>query len=155
MATTARKGLLVLPLAGFLTRVAVGCVLIAASLPKLQHPYDLLAAVYDYALVGPDLGVVIASILPWVELVVGICLVGRVLEHGAWQLTVVLFCIFTFVRASVLFRDIPIECGCCGLDGGDPVDTLDVLWTAALLIVAMVMACSCMRSGVPKKVHGT
>lgn len=71
-------------LAGFVTvvRLGMGAMFIASSLPKICQPYDFLSSVYHYELVGPQLGLLVAMTLPWLELLVGICLVGGIWTGG-------------------------------------------------------------------------
>ncbi len=64
-------------------RLALGCLFIYGSLPKIRQPYDFLSNVYGYELVGPKLGMLIAMVLPWLELFTGICLVGGIFISGA------------------------------------------------------------------------
>ncbi|UCG49519.1 MAG: hypothetical protein JSU94_06995, partial [Phycisphaerales bacterium] len=39
-----------------LVRLALGCLFIWSSLPKIRQPYDFLSSIYDYEIVGPRLG---------------------------------------------------------------------------------------------------
>ncbi|MFH1616423.1 MAG: MauE/DoxX family redox-associated membrane protein [Planctomycetota bacterium] len=59
----------------YFVRVAIGCMFIYSSLPKIRQPYDFLASVYSYELVGPKVGMFVAMTLPFLELIVGICLI--------------------------------------------------------------------------------
>lgn len=62
-------------------RLALGCIFIAGSIAKLRQPYDFLGSVYNYELVGPGLGAVVAIVLPWLELFVGDMPCGRYLRN--------------------------------------------------------------------------
>jgi len=101
----------------FVVRVGLGCMLIYSSLPKLRQPYDFLSSVYQYELVGPKLGMLIAMTLPWLELLVGICLVGGIFVSGALLAVATMGLIFTYVLASALYRGLDISCGCFGASG--------------------------------------
>jgi hypothetical protein len=50
-------------------------VFLSTSVAKFDHPYDFLGAVYGYELVGPQVGLRIARILPWLAPVLGVSLV--------------------------------------------------------------------------------
>jgi hypothetical protein len=93
-------------------RLALGAMFIASSLPKIRLPYAFLSDVYGYELVGPKLGVLVAMTLPWIELFVGICLVGGIFIGGALLASVAMGAMFTFVLASALYRHLDISCGC-------------------------------------------
>ncbi len=83
-----------------LVRLGLGCMFLYSSLPKIRQPYDFLSAVYNYELVGPKLGLLVAMVLPWLELLVGICLVGGIFVSGALLVSIVMGAMFIFVIAS-------------------------------------------------------
>jgi hypothetical protein len=58
-------------------RLSVGVLFLWAGLAKLHDPYAFLSAVYSYELLGPESGLWLARMLPWAELGVGVCPVGR------------------------------------------------------------------------------
>lgn len=93
-------------------RLTLGIMFIASSLPKIRLPYAFLSDVYGYELVGPKLGVMVAMLLPWLELLVGICLVGGIFVSGALLASTAMGAMFTFVLASALVRHLDISCGC-------------------------------------------
>lgn len=93
-------------------RLGLGAMFIASSLPKIRLPYEFLSDVYSYEIVGPKMGLLVAMVLPWLELLVGICLVGGVFVGGALLGSIALGMVFTFVLASALYRRLDISCGC-------------------------------------------
>lgn len=121
-------------------RLALGAVFILSSLPKLRQPYAFLANVFEYELVGPRTGVVVATVLPWIELTLGVCLLGGVLTAGAFLTSAVLGAVFVFVQASALYRGLAISCGCFhSSDGGGMVSYL-TLTRAVLVMLAAAVA---------------
>ncbi len=100
-----------------LVRIGLGCMFLYSSLPKIRQPYDFLSSVYKYELVGPKLGLLIAMVLPWVELFVGVCLLGSIFVGGALLVSVALGAIFTFVVGSAMYRGLEISCGCFSAAG--------------------------------------
>jgi len=93
-------------------RLGLGCLFLWSSLPKIRQPYDFLSGVYNYELVGPKLGMLTAIALPWLELLVGLCLVGGIFVSGALLASVGMAVMFTFALASALYRGLEISCGC-------------------------------------------
>ena len=122
--TTTRSGMLArLPSAVvWLARLVLGCVLLSSSVAKLRKPYDFLANVYQYELVSPKVGLLVAMALPWLELLIAICLFGGVFLGGSFLLTVSLAAIFIAAQSSVLHRGMFISCGCFG---GSPERVID------------------------------
>ncbi|HEY5504509.1 MAG TPA: MauE/DoxX family redox-associated membrane protein, partial [Sedimentisphaerales bacterium] len=116
--------------------LAIGVVFIASSIPKLMQPYDFLAGVYSYELVGPKLGVMVAIMLPWLELFVGICLVGGVFVRGAILASMGMCAMFSLVLASAFWRGLGISCGCFSLADQNMISYWTVIRAVALLTVS-------------------
>ena len=85
-------------------RLGLGCLFLYGSLPKIRQPYDFLSSVYNYELVGPKLGMLAAMVLPWAELLVGICLIGGIFVSGALLVSIAMGAMFSFVIALALNR---------------------------------------------------
>ena len=115
-------------------RLALGCIFLYSSLPKICQPYDFLSNVYDYELVGPKLGMLTAMTLPWLELFVGVCLIGGIFISGALLVGIAMAAMFTFVLSSVLYRGLEISCGCCGPSGGGMVNYSTLIRACLILL---------------------
>ena len=122
-------------------RVGLGCLFLWSSLPKIRQPYDFLSNVYNYELVGPKLGMLMAMTLPWLELLVGICLVGGIFVSGALLASVGMAAMFTFVLASALYRGLEISCGCFGASA--EVISSSTLIRACLILLFSLAAYIC------------
>ena len=123
--------------ATFVVRVTVGCMFLWSALPKIRQPYDFLSSVYSYELVGPKLGLLVAMTLPWMELLVGICLVGGIFVGGALLASVGMGAMFAFVLASALHRSLDISCGCFGASTGDKISYITLIRAGAILLVSI------------------
>jgi uncharacterized membrane protein YphA (DoxX/SURF4 family) len=93
-------------------RIGVGGILLWAGLVKIRDPYDFLGAVYNYELVSPHVGLLIANILPWLELCTGASLILKVAPRGGALLAVGLFAVFTVAQALASSDGLTISCGC-------------------------------------------
>jgi len=102
----------------FVVRLAIGGMFLWSGLIKIRQPYDFLSSIYNYELVGPKLGMMTAIVLPWLEVLVGICLIGGIFVSGALLLSAGMGAMFTFTLFSALCRDLDISCGCFGANGG-------------------------------------
>ncbi len=116
-------------------RLALGCMFIMSSLPKIQLPLKFLSDVYGYELVGPKLGVLVAMTLSWMELLVGICLVGGIFVSGALLASAGLGAMFAAVLALALIRGLDISCGCFGINSSK-VNYLTVMRAVVILFVS-------------------
>lgn len=119
-------------------RVVLGCIFIASSLSKIRQPYDFLGSIYGFELVGPKMGILVAMVLPWLELFVGICLVGGVFVGGALLVSIAMGAMFTFVVGSAIYRGLDISCGCF-----NPADSSVIgYWTLIRAVVILLAAIS-------------
>ncbi|MGE5608881.1 MAG: MauE/DoxX family redox-associated membrane protein [Bacillota bacterium] len=104
----------VVPFLTTVLRLGLGIMLLYSGLVKARHPYQFLSNVYDYELVGPEVGKVVAIGLPSLELLIGGCLIGGIYVPGALMGSMLLGAMFTFATASSLYRGLSIACGCFG-----------------------------------------
>jgi uncharacterized membrane protein YphA (DoxX/SURF4 family) len=117
-------------------RLVIGCIFVASSISKLRQPYDFLASVYGYELVGPKLGVIVAIVLPWLELLAGVCLVGGIFVAGALLASIGMCAMFSFVLASALWRGLEISCGCFNPSSTSVIGYWSLIRAATLLLAA-------------------
>ncbi|MFO8048397.1 MAG: MauE/DoxX family redox-associated membrane protein [Desulfosudaceae bacterium] len=95
-----------------LARVIMGAVFLYASYDKILHPGAFAEAVYNYQIL-PDAAVnAVALVLPWIELVIGLCLVAGVWLPGSVLLAVLLMTVFTAALVFNRIRGLDIHCGC-------------------------------------------
>jgi uncharacterized membrane protein YphA (DoxX/SURF4 family) len=116
-------------------RLFLGALLVTSGLSKLRQPYEFLSDVYAYQLAGPMLGLLVAALLPWLELVLGCCLLGGILTEGSLVATIGLTGIFAFATLSAWRRSLPIHCGCFGA-GSDVVGSQSVVRAGGLLLLS-------------------
>jgi uncharacterized membrane protein YphA (DoxX/SURF4 family) len=125
-------------IAGFVlvVRLGLGFMFIMSSLPKIQQPYSFLGSIYGFELVGPKMGMLVAMVLPWVELLTGVCLVGGVFVGGALLASTGMGVLFTFVLASALYRHLEISCGCFSNAGAGKISYLTLIRAIVITLVS-------------------
>jgi len=119
-------------------RLGLGCLFLWSSLPKIRQPYDFLSSVYDYQLVGQKLGMLTTMTLPWLELLVSLCLLGGIFVSGALLASIVMAGMFTFVLSWALYQSLEISCGCFG--AGSEVVSFSVLIRALVILLISLAA---------------
>jgi uncharacterized membrane protein YphA (DoxX/SURF4 family) len=117
-------------------RLGLGFMFIMSSLPKIRQPYAFLGSVYGYEIIGPKLGVLVAMVLPWVELFAGICLVGGVFVGGALLVSMGMGAMFTFVLASALWRHLDISCGCFSSSAAGKISYATLIRAIVIMVVS-------------------
>jgi putative oxidoreductase len=92
--------------------IALGGLFFYAGLQKLLHPYAFAEAVMAYQLLPMALVGVVAAVLPWIEVVAGLCLmVGLKCRSGLLLLSGLLVVFFAVILITMA-RGLHIDCGC-------------------------------------------
>jgi uncharacterized membrane protein YphA (DoxX/SURF4 family) len=95
-------------------RVALGVVFLISSIAKLQYPYLFIDAVQNYHMLPVGLADLFGTVLPWVELFVGWCLVLGIFPTFASVICILMTLTFVVGNVSSFFRDVGEACGCLG-----------------------------------------
>ena len=115
-------------------RLAAGALLVWASHDKLLDPQPFADAIDDYRVLPLAFVDVTAIVLPWVELVTGLCLIIGLGTPGAGLVTAVLAAVYTGALASARLRGLEIGCGCFG--GEEETLAWSDLWLRLALFAA-------------------
>jgi hypothetical protein len=124
-------------------RIVLASVLLFGGLAKLRAPYQFLASVYGYEVTGPFLSLVIATVLPWLEVVVAVCLWAKILYRGALAMSILLTAIFSLAVGVALYRQLDISCGCFMAD--DKISYFTFIRSLALLMASVLGLTLAMR----------
>jgi uncharacterized membrane protein YphA (DoxX/SURF4 family) len=106
------KNLLSHPYTVLVTRVFIGLLFVFSSLDKIVDPAAFARSVANYGLLPASIPVIIATILPWVELLCGFAVLFGVFLRGGSLVLSAMVVIFTLAVMSALFRGLDISCGC-------------------------------------------
>lgn len=93
-------------------RIFLGFMFIYASLDKIAHPEEFAKQIGYYKALPFGLENVLAIVLPWTELIVGICLLAGLLVDGATLVSIIMMLVFILVISQAMLRGIDITCGC-------------------------------------------
>ena len=119
-----------------IVKIAVGCMFLWSSIPKIRQPYDFLSSVYSYEIVGPKLGMFVAMTLPWLEIIIGICLIGGIFISGALLASAAMAGLFSFVIGSAVYHGLDITCGCFGASASEVVDYTTLIRAVLILLLS-------------------
>ena len=98
----------------WICRLIVGGVFIYAAASKILVPCELAKDMYLYHIAPGSLINIGAIILPYVEIILGICLIVGIVPRGS-ALGLSLVLLFFIVLLSINFvRGVDFECGCFG-----------------------------------------
>ncbi|MBI2842494.1 MAG: DoxX family membrane protein [Armatimonadetes bacterium] len=125
-------------------RVVVAGVFIYAAVGKIQDPAEFADAVMGFRILPLQFVNIFAIILPWVELIGGVCLLSGVLVTSSALLLVALNVMFMFAVGSAMARGLDIECGCFTLSQAHA----KVGWSLLARDVAIILLCLPLLSGI-------
>ena len=103
-----------------LIRVLLGVIFIYASYDKILDPGKFARDIAIYHIIPFGLENLIAIILPWLELFIGIGLIAGLMVDGSSMISGGLMTIFILFILQATLRGFNIECG-CGLKEGEMV----------------------------------
>lgn len=121
-------------------RFMVGGIFIYASMDKIAHPDQFAQAIYNYQMLPGQMINLAALILPWLEMVAGVCLVFAVFELPSLIIINGLIVMFTAAVGSSLIRGLDIHCGCFTTDPNATSDMTQVLARDVILLAAGILA---------------
>ena len=119
------------------SRLILGVIFIVAGIDKIANPDAFSASIEAYKLLPYSLINVVALIIPWIELICGIFLVGGVYLRGASALLSILLVVFIFAIISAMMRELKIDCGCFGKEHATPVSWMKVLEDLGLFVLGI------------------
>jgi len=106
-------------------RFVLGTVFIYAGTVKIIDPYAFSEAISNYDFFHPFLVNPIAVMLPWIELIAGLCLIVGWCAGGGAMIVGLLATAFGLLTGMAIIRGLDIACGCFSL--GD--EQKAVQWT--------------------------
>ena len=120
-----------------LSRLLLGVVFIIASIDKISAPEVFALNVQAYKLLPVFLVNLAALIIPWVELVCGIFLIGGNYIRSSSLLLSGLCLVFIIALTAALSRGLKIDCGCFGPEHNSPVSWMRVIEDICLLVLGV------------------
>lgn len=123
----------------FLTRLVLGGLFIYAGAIKISDPIAFAGSIAGYRLLPYAATYVVASVLPWMEILCGLLLMTGVMVRASLFLLFMLNTVFIAALTSAAVRGLSIDCGCFKTGQGEtsPMEALgrDVVIAAALVFL--------------------
>tara|TARA_Y100001968_G_scaffold64411_1_gene55158 strand:+ start:504 stop:950 length:447 start_codon:yes stop_codon:yes gene_type:complete len=96
----------------FLIRLIMGLVFIIAAYPKILDPNAFSSNIHNYGVTPLYIENLIALILPWIELFIGISLIVKYKYESSLDICIYLMIGFTILISQAYIRGLSIDCGC-------------------------------------------
>lgn len=103
-------------------RYFLGFLFIYAASGKLADPLLFSQTIENYQVFGTILSRWAAVIVPFLEMLLGLMLIGGIWLKEATSLTLFLYLMFDALVLQAYFRGLDISCGCFSQTGESPID---------------------------------
>ncbi len=122
------------------SRFTLAAVFIYAGVVKSNDIVAFAGQIANYQILPYAWNYLVASILPYLELLCGLLLLLNMRVRPAILVLFVLNVVFMVVLTSAILRGFDIDCGCFKPDSSNPTSPLAALLRDAGLLVLMVVA---------------
>lgn len=102
----------------FVFRLIVGGTFVYAGVLKVVDPLAFAADILNFRIVGPEVAVLTALFLPWIEIVCGAFLVLGWLRRASSLLISLMLAGFVVLVIVTIARGLDVDCGCFGALSG-------------------------------------
>jgi len=92
----------------------LGYVFIYASIQKILNPLEFSNQIDLYKATPLLFNNFIALVIPWMEFIIGLCLILNRNIKGSIILSILLFIVFITLLSQAYYRGISLDCGCFG-----------------------------------------
>lgn len=93
-------------------RIIMGFVFIYASFDKITDPNSFSQNIHNYGVTPIYLENIIALILPWIELIIGLGLILNIKYEASLNISIALMIAFILLISQAYLRGKSIDCGC-------------------------------------------
>lgn len=140
------------PALEWVLRLALAGMWLYASADKIVHPEAFAQIVKGYHILPESFVTPAAIWLPWLELVLGVCLYAGFFRDGALALSTALLTGFWLVLMFNWARGVDVDCGCFSTTPGEGLPMLWYVGRDSLLLALGLAAVEArLRAGVMEK----
>lgn len=119
-------------------RILLGGVFVYASWEKIVDPADFANVIANYQILPATWVNPTALLLPWLELVCGLCLIVNRWTNGGALTAAVLMAIFISALGYNAYRGMDVNCGCFALSDETPASMWYYLARDAVLLAMAI-----------------
>lgn len=125
---------------GILARMALGIVFLVAAWDKIIDPMSFAKILRNYQIL-PDVAVTgVALVLPWIEVVVGMCLLTGFVARGAAVSSCLMMAVFLSAMAWAWHKGIATQCGCFTTKADDGISMATIIRDGSIMALALLVS---------------
>lgn len=125
-------------------QIALGIIFVVAAWPKVLDPPSFAHMIYNYRILPGALINITSLVMPWLELLTGLCLIlGICTRPARWLITAMLVAFIVAISIN-LFRANAIDCGCFDVSAAGKTydEKIRDMWIVVLRDVGMLVMCA-------------
>ena len=124
---------------GIVARMALGLVFLIAAWDKIVDPAAFAKIIRNYQIL-PDAAIYgVALVLPWLEVVTGMCLLAGFVPRGAGLCASIMMGVFLAAMAWATHKGISTQCGCFTTKADDAISPATFMRDGSILLVALLV----------------
>ncbi len=125
-------------------QIALGVIFVVAAWPKIVDPPSFAHMIFNYRILPAGLINISALVMPWVELIVGLCLILGVWVRPARWIVTAMLVVFIIAISINLFRDNAIDCGCFDTSAANLTheERIRDMWIVVVRDIGMLLMCA-------------
>lgn len=120
----------------FWARMLLGTLFAYAGISHASNSYRFFQSVVAYDLLSVNFSIWVATVLPFLQLIIGVFLLLNVFTEVSFLLATVLLFVFDFAGILAIIRGLNITCGCFG-DLSPRITTGHVVITSVLVSLSI------------------
>lgn len=121
-------------------RTFIGVLFIFYGVAKVADPSHFANEIGNYDMMPEIIVQLMALIIPWIELIVGLFLLFGVYQNENGAIATGLLIVFTLAVAIAFARGLDINCGCSGSNAGQKVGWLKIAENIGLIILTLALS---------------
>jgi uncharacterized membrane protein YphA (DoxX/SURF4 family) len=123
-----------------LVRVLLGSLFVIASLDKIADVHAFASSILNYKIIDEPVATLVATILPWLELMCGLGLITGIYPKTSALLVTAMLVAFTALVASAMLRGLDISCGCFTQDpSADKIGWLKIFENCGMILLGVYL----------------
>ncbi|MCB0702224.1 MAG: MauE/DoxX family redox-associated membrane protein [Candidatus Kapaibacterium sp.] len=128
------------PVLILIIRSFIGVLFIFYGVAKIADPSQFANEIGNYGMTPDFITQLMALILPWAELIVGVLLLFGIYQNENGLIATAMLLMFTFAVIFAFASGLDINCGCSGGNAQQKVGWLKILENFGLIILTSVIS---------------